>query len=85
MEGSVLWWDISLQSRHCLPKQMSSPGVVALLFKKVRGGWGSRSGIPARSGRPLAETFKEHVSMTSVYPQRVRFRNCLAIQSGTQL
>lgn len=64
---------------------MSSPGVVVHLFSK--GVWGvgeSQWGTHARSGRPLAETFKEHVSMTSVYPQRVRFRNCLAIQSGTQ-
>lgn len=44
----------------------------------------SLGGAGARPGRPQAETFKEHVSMTSVCPQHVRFRNCLAIQSETR-
>lgn len=73
------------------PSRMLSPK--SRLFTETdelpRGSGGGVSGrvsggAGARPGHPQAPTFKEHVSMTSVCPQHVRFRNCLAIQAGTR-
>lgn len=63
--------------------------MVAPLWGRVRRWWSegvrlSPGGAGARPGSPQAGTFKEHVSMTSACPQRVRFRNRPAIQSGTR-